>query len=81
MSRFRNSIKNMSGILGFESYRRYGRRGYLSIEELQEEVAQDIADVQEEQANLDVASDAMDTLSEDQATVSNVQEIVDDSIE
>ena len=81
MSRFRNSIKNMSGILGFESYRRYGRRGYLSIEELQEEVAQDMADVQEEQANLDVASDAMDTLTEDQATVSNVQEIVDDSIE
>ena len=79
MSRYRDQVKNLSGLLGLESYGR--SYSYYSLEELEEAIAEDNAEIQETEADLNAAGDTMDQLAVDSETVSNVSNIVDDSIE
>lgn len=79
MSRYRDSVKNLSGLLGLESYGR--SYSHYSLEELEEAIAEDNAEIQETEADLNAASDTMDELTVDAETVSNVSDIVEDSIE
>ena len=76
MSTARRYIKNMSGLLNYTS-----KRTKLSLEELIEEVTHNEAEIQDQQADIEVASDTMNTLVEDQGMVDSVSEIVDNSIE